>query len=57
MATHSSVLAWRFPETEEPGRLPSIASHRVGRKRLKRLSSGSIFLLLPNSVVTHFEEL
>ena len=30
MATHSSVLAWRIPETEEPGRLPSLGSHRVG---------------------------
>ena len=24
MATHSSILAWRFPWTEEPGRLQSI---------------------------------
>ena len=31
MATHSSVLAWRIPGTEEPGRLPSMGSHRVGR--------------------------
>ena len=30
MATHSSVLAWRIPETGEPGGLPSIGSHRVG---------------------------
>ena len=30
MATHSSVLAWRIPETEEPGRRPSMGSHRVG---------------------------
>jgi len=30
MATHSSVLAWRIPGTEEPGRRPSIGSHRVG---------------------------
>ena len=29
MATHSSVLAWRFPGTEEPGGLPSVVSHRV----------------------------
>ena len=29
MATHSSVLAWRIPETEEPGRRPSLGSHRV----------------------------
>ena len=30
MATHSSVLACRIPGTEEPGRLPSLGSHRVG---------------------------
>ena len=30
MATHSSVLAWRIPGTGEPGRLPSMGSHRVG---------------------------
>ena len=30
MATHSSILAWRIPQTEEPGRLQSIGSQRVG---------------------------
>jgi len=30
MATHSSILAWRIPGTEEPGGLPSMGSHRVG---------------------------
>ena len=30
MATHSSVLAWRIPGMAEPGRLPSMGSHRVG---------------------------
>ena len=29
MATHSSILAWRFPWTEEPGRLQSMGSKRV----------------------------
>ena len=29
MATHSSVLAWRIPVTGQPGRLPSMGSHRV----------------------------
>ena len=29
MASHFSILAWRFPRTEEPGRLQSIGSHRV----------------------------
>ena len=30
MATHSGILAWRIPETEEPSRLPSVGSHRAG---------------------------
>ena len=30
MATHSSILAWRIPQTEEPSRLQSMGSHRVG---------------------------
>ena len=30
MATHSSILAWRFPWTEEPGGLQSMGSQRVG---------------------------
>ena len=30
MTTHSSVLAWRIPETGDPGGLLSMGSHRVG---------------------------
>jgi len=30
MATHSSILAWRIPWTEKPGRLQSMGSQRVG---------------------------
>ena len=30
MATHSSILAWRIPGTEEHSGLPSMGSHRVG---------------------------
>ena len=29
IATHSRVLAWRIPWTEEPGGLQSMGSHRV----------------------------
>ena len=29
MTTHSSILAWRFPWTEEPGGLQSMGSQRV----------------------------
>ena len=30
MATHSSILTWEIPWTEEPGRLQSVGSQRVG---------------------------
>ena len=30
MATHSSIFAWKIPWTEEPGRLQSMGSQRVG---------------------------
>ena len=39
MSTHSSILAWRIPGTEEPGGLPSIALHSW--TRLKWLSNSS----------------
>ena len=29
IATHSSILAWKIPWTEEPGRLQSMGSQRV----------------------------
>ena len=42
MAPHSSILAWRFPRTEEPGRLQSIESQ--SQTRLKRLSTSTVSL-------------
>ena len=33
MAAHSSVLAWRIPQTEEPGGLQSLRSQRTGHNR------------------------
>ena len=36
-ATHSSVLAWRIPWTEEPGGLQSIVSQRVGYNQAAKL--------------------
>ena len=32
MATHSSILAWEIPWTEEPGRIQSMGSQRVGHE-------------------------
>ena len=37
MATHSSILAWRIPWTEEPGSLQSMGSQRAGHKWLTLL--------------------
>ena len=37
-ATHSSTLAWKIPWTEEPGRLQSTGSQRVGHDWLTSLS-------------------
>ena len=46
MATHSSILAWRMPGTEEPRGLPSMGSHRVGHDRsdLAVVATVSIYL-------------
>ena len=38
MATHSSTLAWKIPWTEEPGRLQSMGSRRVGHDWVTSLS-------------------
>ena len=39
MATHSSTLAWRIPWREEPGRLQSMGSQRVGHDWVASLTS------------------
>ena len=38
MAAHSSILSWRIPWTEEPGRLPSLGLQRVGHDRATLLT-------------------
>ena len=43
MASHSSVLAWRIPWTEEPGRLQSMGLQRVGPKR----ATNAIWIISP----------
>ena len=52
MATHSSILAWKIPQTEKPGRLQSMGSQRVGHDRATSLSfflpsPSHVYLLLP----------
>ena len=39
MATHSSILAWKIPGTEEPGRLQSMGLQRDTSERLMLLLS------------------
>ena len=39
-ATHSNILAWRIPRTEEPGGLQSVGSQRVGHDRVTKHSIG-----------------
>ena len=38
MVTHSSILAWRIPWTEEPAELQSMGSQRVGHNRATFIS-------------------
>ena len=45
MTTHSSILAWRIPRTEEHGRLQSMGSQRVGWTWLSELHSFTQHLL------------
>ena len=44
MATHSCVLAWRIPGTEEPGRLPSIGLQRVGHDLSDLAASAAAYI-------------
>ena len=43
MAIHSSTIAWKIPWTEEPGRLQSTGSQRVGRDWMTSLSLWAFF--------------
>ena len=38
MATHSSILAWRIPWTEEPSGLTSMGSQRGGHERVTQVT-------------------
>ena len=44
MATHSSILAYRIPWMEEPGRLQSMGSQRVGHDRATEHSTSIVDL-------------
>ena len=49
MATHSSILAWRIPGTEEPGGLLSMGSHRV-RHECSNLAAAATLLECDNQM-------
>ena len=44
MATHSSILAWEIPWTEEPGRLPSMGSQKVRHNSATHTEAGKTCL-------------
>ena len=46
MVTHSSILAWRIPWTEKPGRLQSMGSQRVGHDWVTSLTHSLTLLVL-----------
>ena len=52
MATHSTILAWRIPRTEEPGGLQSMGSQRVRHERVTNfpLKNRALFLSLMSPV-------
>ena len=58
MATHSSVLAWRIPGTEKPGRLQSMWSHRV-RHDWSDLAAATLKILnfSKNQIVSNYKVL
>ena len=54
MATYSSILAWRIPWTEEPGRLQSIGSQKAGHDGidLACMPTCAIHLLVSDSILS-----
>ena len=42
MATHFSILAWKIPWTEEPGRLQSMGLQRVGHDSIYNSTSHTV---------------
>ena len=49
MATHSSVLAWKIPWTEEPGGLLSMGSHRVGHDCSDLAAAAAAYIMYTSS--------
>ena len=55
MASHSSILAWKIPWTEEPGGLQSIGLQRVGHNRATEHTAHTklVFFFLQNILQEH----
>ena len=53
MAPHSSILAWEIPWTEEPGRLQSLGSQRVGRDLVTEQPPSKTYLKTLNIDISH----
>ena len=55
MATHSNILAWRILWTEEPGRLQSMGSQRVGQRHVGSPHGYmySVFFFFPSHLSDH----
>ena len=53
MATHSSTLAWKIPWMEEPHRLQSMGSQRVGLSDFTSLMELCVKRLILNLVISH----
>ena len=59
-ATHSSVLAWKSPWTEEPGRLQSMGSQRVRHDLATKPppnSPAEVLMEKPNSTISTTDQL
>ena len=52
MATHSSINAWEIPWTEEPGKLQSMASQRVGHDLTTEQQQSSGISFNSRSIIT-----
>ena len=57
MATHSSILAWRIPWTEEPGRLQSMGSQKVGHDQGTEHCNALLIYLSAKKKLRFFEEI
>ena len=56
MATHSSILAWKIPWMEEPGRLRFMGLQRVGRDWATSLTHSSSCLISGSGIATSFSQ-